>query len=557
MRARRPPASRRGAARAPAARPLGALGAPRPRAARLAAGRARRRPGLDTPAYRRRVLARPRSARAARLRRRRHGAAADLDRPAQLPGRRRLRRTRTSARSRSCCASAASTWRIVAQRPAGAAVRRGGRAAARKRPRAFLFPDVHVTPEDQRDCARRAAAFAPAIPADAAAGGVPLAALAQELVEAERPGAGGRARARAARPGLRARRRAPRADRPHLRGPHRGSSCSPARRASICPRRTVIGYENLNMSRLSLSMFPAPASAACARCRTGSSPTGPRSATSSPPRACPRTATHRLRAPSRARSGRRPRARARPAGRCAARGDGDRARPLGRARREGGGRVRRRGGVRARRQGAPARSARRARPCGAGPHADELRFDERPTLELLREADVLLYTYTASRSRRSRSGCRRSSSAPRRRSTSTSSSSPPTCAGAPAPPASSAPRSRRSPRSTSRRRGPRARAAAERAIAPVGTGVRGGVPVSAIAALALDFDGVVVESVELQGPGLRRAVPRHAPRARRGGRRLPGRERRPLPLREVPAHLRADPRRCRSRRANRSGSTGA
>ena len=120
----------------------------------------------------------------------------------------------------------------------------------------FVFPDAHVTPEDHRDCARRAAAFAPAIPDDAAVEDVPLAALARELVEAERPAQAG---ALALEPLLRSfARDGVHPERVvHTYEGHPWELVLARAAAEHLPETAVIGYENLNMSRLSLSMFPA------------------------------------------------------------------------------------------------------------------------------------------------------------------------------------------------------------------------------------------------------------------------------------------------------------
>ncbi|HET8892643.1 MAG TPA: hypothetical protein VFM96_00900 [Gaiellaceae bacterium] len=122
---------------------------------------------------------------------------------------------------------------------------------------AFLFPDAYLELDDHRDCARRAAAFAPAIDDDAAVEEVPLSLLAREHVELHRPS---QAAALALEPLLR--RFADAGVKPErIVHPCEGHGWElvlgwAARRH--LPRTTVIGYDNLNMSTLALSMFSAP-----------------------------------------------------------------------------------------------------------------------------------------------------------------------------------------------------------------------------------------------------------------------------------------------------------
>ena len=120
----------------------------------------------------------------------------------------------------------------------------------------FYFPDAYLGVDDARDCARRAAAFDPVIPDDSDVEDVPVASLAHELADLERPS---QAAALALDPlcrelssaGVRPERivhtceghswelTLARACRTHLKGTR------------------VVGYENVNMSRLALSMYPA------------------------------------------------------------------------------------------------------------------------------------------------------------------------------------------------------------------------------------------------------------------------------------------------------------
>lgn len=122
----------------------------------------------------------------------------------------------------------------------------------------FIFPDAYLGIDDYRDCARRAAAFAPEISDDAAVGGVPVAALAREHVARHRPSQASalsveRLLLRFASAGV-----APERILHTCEGHGWELALAWAARRHL-NGTTVIGYDNLNMSRLALSMFPAPA----------------------------------------------------------------------------------------------------------------------------------------------------------------------------------------------------------------------------------------------------------------------------------------------------------
>lgn len=121
----------------------------------------------------------------------------------------------------------------------------------------FLFPDAYLELSDHRDCAASAAAFDPRIPDDAAVAGVPVARLARELVARERPGQAG-----ALATGHLMRRLVDAGVRPgrivHTCEGHPWELVLAHTARRLLPQTTVIGYENLYMSRLSLSMFSAP-----------------------------------------------------------------------------------------------------------------------------------------------------------------------------------------------------------------------------------------------------------------------------------------------------------
>lgn len=122
----------------------------------------------------------------------------------------------------------------------------------------FLFPDAYVEVDDQRDCARRAAAFSPAIDDAAAIAGVSVALLAREHIEQYRSS---QANALATDALIRQ---------------FASSGVIPERIVHPCeghgwelvlawsarrhlPSTSIVGYDNLNMSTLALSMFPARA----------------------------------------------------------------------------------------------------------------------------------------------------------------------------------------------------------------------------------------------------------------------------------------------------------
>jgi len=120
----------------------------------------------------------------------------------------------------------------------------------------LLFPELYVEQGDFDECQVRAARFAPAIPADAELHGVPVAALAREQVESLR-------RMHAIVLGYEATVRGlvaagVRPERVFF--PYEGHSweqvvCWAWRRHA--PGTRLIGYDNVNFSRLALSMYPA------------------------------------------------------------------------------------------------------------------------------------------------------------------------------------------------------------------------------------------------------------------------------------------------------------
>jgi hypothetical protein len=122
----------------------------------------------------------------------------------------------------------------------------------------FLHPDAYLTLDDHRETSARAAAFAPEIPEGATVAGTPVAALAREFVEEQRPAQAGSLLVEAF-----VRRFADAGVRPE-RIIHTGEGhdweLTLAWTARRClPDTQLIAYENLNMSRLALSMFPARA----------------------------------------------------------------------------------------------------------------------------------------------------------------------------------------------------------------------------------------------------------------------------------------------------------
>lgn len=122
---------------------------------------------------------------------------------------------------------------------------------------ACLFPDAYVELGDHRDAAARAASFAPEL-GDIQVAGLSISALAREHVEEHRS-----AHAAALVLESLVRRLAGAGVRPQ-RIVHtcEGHSWELALASAVrrhLPHTTVIGYENLNMSRLALSMFASPA----------------------------------------------------------------------------------------------------------------------------------------------------------------------------------------------------------------------------------------------------------------------------------------------------------
>lgn len=122
---------------------------------------------------------------------------------------------------------------------------------------AFLFPDAYLELDDHRACARHASEFAPVIDDDASVGGVPVALLAREHVESHRPS---QAAALVLEPLLR--RFAVAGIRPermvHTCEGHGWELVLAWAARRHQPGTVVVGYDNLNMSTLALSMFSAP-----------------------------------------------------------------------------------------------------------------------------------------------------------------------------------------------------------------------------------------------------------------------------------------------------------
>jgi surface carbohydrate biosynthesis protein (TIGR04326 family) len=120
----------------------------------------------------------------------------------------------------------------------------------------FVFPDLYLEPGDWRACIRRANAFRPTIGADARVAGVPVGRLALENVSRSRL-----SHAFALAYGPLVRRLSEAGIRPariiHTYEGH-GWELAMIRAVREClPESKVIGYENLNMSRFALSMYPA------------------------------------------------------------------------------------------------------------------------------------------------------------------------------------------------------------------------------------------------------------------------------------------------------------
>lgn len=121
----------------------------------------------------------------------------------------------------------------------------------------FLFPDAYLALDDHRACAARAGAYTPTIEDDEAVAGVPVAALARELVAEERSA---QTQALLMEPLVR---RLAEADvRPerivHTYEGHPWELVLARAVRTHLPETELVGYDNLNMPRLALSMFPAP-----------------------------------------------------------------------------------------------------------------------------------------------------------------------------------------------------------------------------------------------------------------------------------------------------------
>lgn len=257
----------------------------------------------------------------------------------------------------------------------------------------FVFPDAYLELDDHRDCAHRAAAFAPELPEDARAAGVPLRTLALELVDRERSS---QAQALLLEPLLR--RFAAAGVRPerivHTCEGHPWELVLGAAARRHLPDALVIGYENLNMSRLALSMYPAA-------CEAGLRPIPHRIVTNGP--AFRDVLLEEGAAADAVRAG------------CGLRHgrlwetpvhEGPAARPLralAATEITPGPSAELVAKAAAAFAGDPAVElvvkchplvSRDAIVSALGPLAGSVRFDERPTLELLQDADVLLYTYT-------------------------------------------------------------------------------------------------------------------------------------------------------------------
>ncbi len=118
------------------------------------------------------------------------------------------------------------------------------------------FPDAFLGPEDWRACARDAAVFAPVIAPNAALGGVPVVRLSAEHVAEMR-----RSQVDALSMGVLARRLAEGGIAPErLVFPFEGHAWEQALTDGVrahMPDTQVIGYDNVNFSRLALSLYPA------------------------------------------------------------------------------------------------------------------------------------------------------------------------------------------------------------------------------------------------------------------------------------------------------------
>jgi hypothetical protein len=124
--------------------------------------------------------------------------------------------------------------------------------------RQLVFPDAWLTEADWVRCERAAARYQPVIPADLAAGGVPFARLAQEYLHEHR-----RACADALSYHVLVRRLAEAGARPaRVILPWEGHAWEHALTDAVQRRlegSAVVGYDNLNFSRLALSLYPAAA----------------------------------------------------------------------------------------------------------------------------------------------------------------------------------------------------------------------------------------------------------------------------------------------------------
>lgn len=124
--------------------------------------------------------------------------------------------------------------------------------------RRVVFPDAWLTEADWLRCERAAARYRPDIPADLAAGNVPLARLAAEYLGEHR-----RACADALSYHVLVRRLAETGVRPaRVVLPWEGHAWEHALTEAVhrrLPDSVVVGYDNLNFSRLALSLYPAAA----------------------------------------------------------------------------------------------------------------------------------------------------------------------------------------------------------------------------------------------------------------------------------------------------------
>jgi len=142
--------------------------------------------------------------------------------------------------------------RVLHSIPFAEAVRRLAATGER-----VVFPDAYLELDDERDTARRAGAFFPEIPEDATVAGVPVAGLAREFVEEQRPTGSGALIIEAL-----VRRLAEAGVRPerivYTAEGHDWELVLARAAGRHLPEAQLVAYDNLNMSRLGLSMFPAP-----------------------------------------------------------------------------------------------------------------------------------------------------------------------------------------------------------------------------------------------------------------------------------------------------------